>query len=418
MVRCLAGRRRCRLRAVESSLIRLALATLVGLAVGLERERAKRERSTGVLGGVRTYALLGLLGGVSALLNAPGLVAVGFAVVGAMALWSLSRAPGATSEVAALVVYLLGVLAGEGQAPAALFGGLVTLGLLTYRERLHRWSAQIGEETLEAAVLLALLWGVVWPLLPDAGYGPGGVLRPREVWLMVLLVAGTNFVGFVFTRLWRERGLFAAALAGGLVSSTAVTVSMAGRARARPEAWHSWSAAAGLASVFMYLRVLAWVVLFAPGLAPVLSPALLGWALVNLLVCLQLARSATADTGELVLKNPLGMASALFFGALYALVKLATFAAEGWLGAAGVYAVAALSGLQDLDAITLSVARLFSQGGLDAGLALRAILLATLVNNAVKVLLGYLGHPRMGLALAQALLPGAVVAWFWVLYFS
>ncbi|WP_456414449.1 MgtC/SapB family protein [Oceanithermus profundus] len=398
---------------MESSLTGLALATLVGFAVGLERERAKRERETGALGGVRTFALIGLLGGLVGVLGSGALALTGFLVVGALALWSLTRAPGATSEVAALVVYLLGMLAGEGQATAALFGGLVTLGLLTYRERLHRWSAQIGEETLEAAVLLALLWGVVWPLLPEGGYGPGGVLRPREVWLMVLLVAAANFAGFVLTRLWRERGLYAAALAGGLVSSTAVTVSMAARAREHPASWRTWAVAAGLATVLMYLRVLVWVALFAPALLEALAPALALWALVNLAACLLLARGAGGG-GGFELKNPLGLGAALLFGGLYALIKLAAYAAGIWLGAAGVYAVAALSGLQDLDAITLSMARLFTQGGLEAGLAVRAILLATLVNNAVKATLGYLGHPRMGFALALALLPGALAAWAWM----
>lgn len=394
----------------------MALATLIGFAVGLERERAKRVRETGALGGVRTFALFGLLGGLVGVLGSDALAVAGFLVVGALALWSLTRAPGATSEVAALIVYLLGILAGEGQAIAALFGGLVTLGLLTYRERLHHWSVQIGEETLEAAVLLALLWGVVWPLLPDAGYGPGGVLRPREVWLMVLLVAAANFAGFVLTRMGRERGLYAAALAGGLVSSTAVTVSMATRAREQPSAWRTWAVAAGLATVLMFVRVLGWVALFAPGLLIQLGPALGLWAAWNLGVCLLLGRGSAREE-HFEMHNPLGLGAALLFAGLYALIKLAVYAARSSLGAVGVYAVAALSGLEDLDAITLSMAHLFSAGGLDAELALRAILLAVLVNNSVKVLLGYLGHPRMGWALALALLPGGLFAWGWLLYF-
>ena len=402
---------------METTLFRLALATLVGFAVGLERERAKRLRATGVLGGVRTYALLGLLGGVAAVSGEPAVAAVGFAVTGALALWSLTRAPGATSEVAALVVYLLGVLAGDGRATAAMFGGLLTLGLLTYRETLHRWAGRIGEDVLEAAVLLALLGGVVWPLLPDAGYGPGGVLRPREVWLMALLVAAANLLGYVFLRFWRERGLYAAALAGGLVSSTAVSMAMAGRARERPGAWRGWAAAAGLASVLMYLRMLVWLGLFAPGLALRLAPAALLWALWNLAASLLTARGARARTGELELGNPLGLGAALVFGAFFAVVKLAAYAAEQVLGAAGVYAVAALSGLQDLDAITLSLARLYAAGSLDAELALRAVVLAGFVNNLVKVLLGLFGNVRMGLALALALLPGAGLAWAWLVYF-
>ena len=402
---------------METTLIHLALATLVGFAVGLERERAKRVRTTGALGGVRTYALLGLLGGVAAVSGEPAVVAVGLAATGALALWSLTRAPGATSEVAALVVYLLGVLAGDGQVTAAMFGGLLTLGLLTYREALHRWAGRIGEDVLEAAVLLALLGGVVWPLLPDAGYGPGGVLRPREVWLMVLLVAAANFLGYMFLRFWHERGLYAAALAGGLVSSTAVTMAMAGRARENPAAWRGWAVAAGLASVLMYLRMLAWEGLFAPELAPRLAPAALLWALWNLAASLQTARGTRGGTGELELGNPLGLGAALTFGVLFAIVKLAAYAAERVLGAAGVYAVAALSGLQDLDAITLSLARLYAAGSLDAELVLRAVVLAGFVNNLVKVILGLLGNVRMGLALALALLPGAGLAWAWLVYF-
>ncbi|WP_456409245.1 DUF4010 domain-containing protein [Oceanithermus sp.] len=116
--------------------------------------------------------------------------------------------------------------------------------------------------------------------------------------------------------------------------------------------------------------------------------------------------------GKSELSNPLGLGAALPFGVFYARVKIAVYAAEGWLGSAGVYAVAALSGLQDLDAITMSLARLFTQGSLDGEVALRAILLAALVNNAVKAGLGFFGERRMGAALALALLPGALLAWW------
>ncbi|WP_457629479.1 MgtC/SapB family protein [Oceanithermus sp.] len=397
---------------MDPTLLGLGLATLLGLVVGFERERAKELREVGTLGGVRTYALVGLLGGAVVLTDNPALVVAGFLAVAAMALWSLTRAPGATSEVAVLVVYLLGVLAGQGRWQVALFGGLVTLGLLTYRDALHRFVRRVGEEMLEAAVLLALLAGVVGPLLPEGGYGPGGVLRPREIGGMVLLVAAANFLGYVFLRYGRERGLFWAALAGGLVSSTAVTVSMAARARERPQAWRTWAAAAGVATVLMYVRVAVWVGMFAPALLERLLPALGLWALWTLVVAWSLARGGRGIGGELELGNPLGLGAALLFGVFYAGVKLAAYAAEGWLGSAGVYAVAALSGLQDLDAITMSLARLFTQGGLDGEVALRAILLAALVNNAVKAGLGFFGERRMGAALALALLPGALLAWW------
>lgn len=401
---------------MENQLLRLALAALVGFAVGLERERAKESREVGSLGGVRTYALIGFLGGLAATYGGELLLAAGFLAIAAFALWSFSRAPGATSEVAALVVYLLGWLAGSGQWQAAMFGGLLTLGLLTYRSELHRWSLGISEDELEAAVLLGLLWGVVWPLLPEGGYGPGGAIRPREIWLMVLLVAGANFLGYLFARAWREKGLYWAALAGGLVSSTAVTVSMAARARRVPAAWRSWAAAAGLASVLMYLRVLLWVGLLAPALLVRLTGPLAVWALWNLAVSLWLARKAGAGEGAIELDNPLGLRTALIFGFFYALVRLLSHLAREWLGATGVYAVAGLAGLQDLDAISLSLAGMFGRGELAMETAARALLLAALVNNGVKTAIGYAGEKRLGVALALALLPGALAAWAWLVY--
>lgn len=150
----------------------LLASVLVGFAVGLERERARTERQASAIGGLRTFTLIGLLGGASALVKELWLVPVGLVAIGALGVYSLSRSQDATSPVAALTVYVLGVLCGLGVVLPALFAGVLTVAFLTFREELHKFVGGLSRQELEAGILLALLLGVIYPLLPDEAYGP------------------------------------------------------------------------------------------------------------------------------------------------------------------------------------------------------------------------------------------------------
>ncbi len=398
---------------MQESLWHLLAATLIGFAVGLERERAKVERQGSTIGGVRTFTLLGLLGGVSALGQNQWLPVVGLAAVAGLAVYTLKNSRDATSQVAALVVYVLGVLCGLGTVLPALFAGALLLGFLAFHDELHAFAGGIQRGEVEAAVLLALLLGVVYPLLPDANYGPYGVWNPREIWQVVLLVAGVNFVGYLALRLLGSKGLWAAALLGGLVSSTAVTLSMVTQSRANPSRNPLWASGVVLASQMMLGRILVWSAT-APALLQLLWLPVLLWLLWGLMVAAWLTRRDTSEVQSVSVQNPLQLQGALLFAGVYALVKLLTRVGLEVFGNTGVYAVSALSGVADVDAISLSLARLAANEQLILSVASTAIVIAALSNTVFKTTLS-LGARGLGLYVALGLLPGGLLALLMVL---
>ncbi|WP_337868391.1 MgtC/SapB family protein [Meiothermus sp.] len=394
---------------MQELLWHLLAATLIGFAVGLERERAKVERQGSTIGGVRTFTLLGLLGGVGALGQNQWLPVVGLAAVAGLAVYSLRNSRDATSQVAALVVYVLGVLCGLGIVLPALFAGALLLGFLAFHDELHAFAGGIERSEVEAAVLLALLLGVVYPLLPDVNYGPYGVWNPREIWQVVLLVAGVNFMGYLALRLLGSKGLWAAAILGGLVSSTAVTLSMVTQSRANPSKNLLWASGAVLASQMMLGRILVWSAAIAPVLLQRLWPAVLLWLVWGLLVAFWLTRRDPSEAQPVSVQNPLQLQSALLFAGVYALVKLLARVGLEVFGSAGVFVVSAFSGVADVDAITLSLARLAANEQLMVSVASIAIGVAALSNTVFKTALSF-GAKGLGAYVALGLIPGGVLA--------
>lgn len=394
---------------MQESLWHLLAATLIGFAVGLERERAKVERQGSTIGGVRTFTLIALLGGVSALGPVPWLPAVGLAGVAGLAIYSLKNSRDATSQVAALTVYVLGVLSGLGLVLPALFAGALLLGFLAFHDELHAFAGGIQRREVEAAVLLVLLLGVVYPLLPDANFGPYGVWNPREIWQVVLLVAGVNFVGYLSLRLMGSRGLGAAAILGGLVSSTAVTLSMITQGRANPSKNPLWAGGAVLASQMMLGRILVLSAITAPALVHILWLPVLLWLLWGFVSAAWLARQDQGVPEDVPVQNPLQLQSALLFAGVYALVKLLARAGLEAFGSAGVFLVSALSGVVDVNAISLSLARLAENQELGLQVAAIAIIIAAISNTLFKTALSF-GARGLGVYVALGLVPGGVLA--------
>ena len=370
---------------------------------------AKLERQASAIGGVRTFTLIGLLGGLTALGQSLWLPAAGLLAVAGLAIYSLHNSRDATSQVAALSVFVLGVLCGLGTVLPALFAGALLLATLAFHDELHAWVGGIQRGEVEAAVLLALLLGVVYPLLPDSRYGPYGVWNPREIWEVVLLVAGVNFVGYLALRLLGSRGLWVAAMLGGLVSSTAVTLSMVTQSRAHPNKNPLWAGGVVLASQMMLGRILVWSVLLAPSMLQALWLPILLWGVWGLGVAVWLGRQDGTTSGEMPLQNPLQLRSALLFAGVYAGVGLLTKVGLEVLGSAGVLVVSALSGVADVDAIALSLARLADSQQLELNLAASAILAAALSNSLFKTVLAF-GAKGLGAYVALGLLPGGVLA--------
>src|SRR3954470_7894861 len=274
--------------ATVDALKRLLVALLVGLLIGVDRERAEQRKQRKLFAGVRTFPLIALLGAILALMLAeigPWPRVVGLMAVAAIALVSYRESvrageTGATTEVAALATYALGTMAGVGQLAVAGATAVSVAVLLAAKPRLERFSRAISEAGLRAVLELAVISAIVLPLLPDRGYGPWQVLNPFRIWMVVVMVSAVSFAGFIAVR-WRGESagpLWAAGL-GGLVSSTATTVAMAARSRVSPQQVSSLSAAAVLASTVMCGRLAVLVAVVGPGLLPRIGPAMAAMAL-------------------------------------------------------------------------------------------------------------------------------------------
>ena len=349
------------------ALERLLVALLVGLLVGLDRERAEARKDHALFAGVRTFPVIALAGAIPMLLEdrvGPALLVVTFLAIAAVAVVSYVRTSahgriGATTEMAALATFLLGALAGAGQLVVAGAAGVALAVLLVGKPRLEAFSNALTTEEIRGALELAVITVIVLPLLPDRGYGPWQALNPREIWIVVVLVSALSFVGFVAMRvLGPGRGMAITGAVGGLVSSTAITISMAERSHAgaaRPAA-----AAAVLASTIMCVRMAALAGAVDPGILPRLLPILTVMAVAGGAAAWLMGRGAAGQTSPVdgTLTNPFSLKAALTFAALYTLVLLGVRVAEEHLGAGGLYLASALSAIVSVDAPTVALARL------------------------------------------------------------
>lgn len=421
---------------VEETFGGLGVALGVGFLIGLQRERQQRaqEPTASKFGGVRTYSLAALLGGVCSLLARP----FGAWIIGAGLLTLLvplvisfaddvrrDRDRGITSEVAFLLTYLLGVLALASDllptpkdrylVTAAL--GVAAGALLSFKQPLHAWVRKLSDEDVFATVKFAVLAIIVLPLLPNEGYGHYKI-NPRSVGLLVTLVAGISFAGYVAVRtLGAGRGMGVVGLLGGLASSTAVTLSLSGRAKRDPDLAARCAMAIVLASSVMAPRVLAEVAVVNPGLVPSVAwpmGAMTAAGLVSALLLARFAKQAARDGEEVRFSNPFELGAALKLGAVFVVVLLVSKFAQEKLGTGGIYAAGALAGLTDVDAVTLSMARMAKEG-LAPRHAAVAILIAVASNTLVKagmtVVLGGWALGRRALpAFAAMIVSGAAGA--------
>jgi uncharacterized membrane protein (DUF4010 family) len=359
----------------------LGLALAAGLLIGLERQQTapSAEEARVFLGGVRTHPLFAMLGAVSVLLSrALGVWPPLVAGAGVLLLLAISYADdvkngrdrGLTSEGALFLSFLLGALSLSAEAFASTERrflviaalAVVATTLLSSKPFLHQLVKRVSNEDIAATLKFLLVAVVLLPLLPDARFGPLDVLNPFEIGLMVALIAGISFVGYLAIRLLgAQRGIGLTGLVGGLVSSTAVTLSFSGQAKRQPELAPSCALAVVLASSIMFGRVLVEVAVVNPALLAALAFPTGFMAGAGLLVSLYFyrrSRSAEDGAGAVEFKNPFELSSAFKFALLFAAVLLAAEAATTYLGTGATYLAGVLAGATDVDAITLTMARL------------------------------------------------------------
>lgn len=418
---------------------RLALALALGLLIGTERSWHGRTVKEGTrVAGVRTFGLMSLLGGLwgtvavefSGDVATGGGIAIGlslmlgvvFAAFAGAAAFFRFRAGGErqdygmTTLIAAYATFALGLLAVIGDMVVAAAAAVVITTLLSLKEPLHRRIAAFSEDEILAALKLLIMTVVLLPVLPNRGLGPWDAINPYELWLMVILIAGVSFVGYIAIKLIGERrGTLVTALAGGLVSSTAVTMDLAGRAKRMPAQRRLLATGIGLATLTMFLRVFVVVAIIEPSLLfslwPTLGGAAIGCGVAALVLWPWRAKAQTVDKTTTI--NPSELGTALKFGVLLGAILIATKVAQLYLGTVGVYGLALISGLADVDAATLSFARA-APGDLTAVVAATAITLLVLSNTFSKMVLAFaLGGRHVGpiliMPLLAALFVGAAV---------
>jgi uncharacterized membrane protein (DUF4010 family) len=407
---------------------KVALAGVTGLAVGIEREwsgHASGPRAR--FGGVRTFLMLGLTGGIGGWLAAGGWIAIGAALVGSAALLAVlayyvaAQQTGdrdGTTETAALLVLATGSLCGLGYGSIGSGIAAVAVLALAEKSRIQRLIRRIGEPELRAALRFAVLAVVVLPLLPPGPFGPYDAIRPRELWTIVLIFSGLNFLGYLARRaVGPERGYGIAGLLGGLVSSTAVTLSFSRESRSSP--LYSSSLALGVvgACTVVIPRVLVITLVLSPAVAGHLTgylaaPTLIGGGF----VAYALARSRPgAGRSGAPDSSPLRLLSAIKMVFAFQVVLLTVPLVQHLWGEAGVLGSAAVLGLTDMDALTYSMARLGVAETVP--LAARAIAVGILSNTALKLLLvlglGSPGFRRTAAPGLVALATGLVVG-LWI----
>ena len=406
-------------------LLSLAIALGLGLLIGLQRQWKESE-----IAGIRTFPIITLFGAFTALLAEPfggWIVAAGIlAVAGVLVIANIAKFrdgendPGMTTEMAALAMFAIGAAVMlRHYVPAIVATGVLAV-LLHWKPQLHSLIDKIGEKDIKAIFHLVLIALVILPVLPNETLGPYDVLNPRKIWWMVVLIVSISLTAYVAYKLIGARaGSVLGGVLGGLISSTATTVSYARQTKANPDASAMAAMVILIASTIVNGRVLFEVGVVAPGLLGIAAPPMLimlGWMTVLCVVTFffagrQAAENPTDD-------NPAQLKAAIVFAALYAVILLAVAAVKTHFGQRALYGLAVISGLTDVDAITLSTAEMFNKERLEAATAWRVILIATLSNLVFKGLAAaFLGSRRLmiyiGVLFGLSLAGGILVLVLW-----
>jgi len=369
---------------------KLLIAILIGALIGIEREHSKTEGEK-TFAGIRTFPLISILGFIAALISSLISFWIYLAIFGGFA--SLITAShiysaregrfGGTSEISMLVVFMLGSLVlWNFIILAAIIGVIVTL-FLTLKIQLHTFAGKINEEDLYATLKLAIITVIILPLLPDKTYGPFNVLNPRAIWYMVIFISGISFIGYILIKIYgQDKGIFVTGLLGGMVSSTAVAVSLSRKSNENKELAGNLAVGIILASTVMYPRIFIVALVFNSSLILKLWIPMLIFTLTGIGISYFMSKKVTNIKHEKIeVKNPFELKSALLFGLIFGLVMFAAKAAQVYLGNAGVYSASGLAGITSVDAIVLSLAKL---PDLNKDVAIVAIIIATISNTIVK----------------------------------
>lgn len=418
---------------VTEILYRLCIALAIGLLIGLERAWRTREISEGRrAAGFRTLGLSGLLGGVWAVLASAGereglvALAIVFAVFSGAVVFFRYREMqsegsfGMTTIVAAMLAFSLGAVAVIGNPLVAGAAGVVVAALLAFKEWMHVWTARLTWAELRSTLVLLLMTVVLLPVLPNRTVDPWDALNPFELWLITVMIAAISFAGYVAMKaVGEQKGILISGVAGGLASSTATAMIMSRLGRQHGAEVSVFAAGAIFAGAVMTARVLVVLTPLNREVAALLALPLVAATSVQALaggLLMWRHRASEAEVANVQLDNPLDLSSTLKFGVLLAVITLLSKTLSEFVGETGFFALAAVAGLADVDALTVSAARLAGDS-ITVQTAAYAVAIVAAVNTLAKAALGWsVGGTAVGLRLGgtavAALLVGAATLLF------
>ena len=368
----------------------LATAFGLGLLVGLQREKAES-----ALAGIRTFPLISLMGAMTGLVAqhfggwilASGFITLAIVILSAkFALFKSNQDLGITTEVAALLMYIVGAYLTFGDATIAIVVGALTAVLLQMKDVLHDFVRKMGERDILAIMRFVAIALVILPILPNQNYGPFHVLNPYDIWRMVVLIVAISLMGYAAYKLFKDKaGTLLAGILGGLISSTATTVSYARNTKTLPETSSLAAIAIMLASTVSVIRVTLAFMVVSPSATSVIAPPLLTLFAIMVVICVALYFSRSGETHTMPEPdNPAELTSAIVFGLLYGGIIFAVAAAKEMFGQQSLYLIAMISGLTDVDAITLSTGRLVEGQRLEAHTGWQLVMIAIMANLVFK----------------------------------
>jgi len=406
---------------------RFGIALIIGFLIGLQREYASEQEDNlqdpeqFLFAGTRTFALMGIFGCTSAFIGemagtywaaiVPMLIPGGLITV-AYIMNARRGKLGMTTEMAALMTMLIGALCYWDYLVLATALGVVTMTLLTLKVQTHTLVHKLSREDLYATVKFAIITAIVLPVLPQQGYGPSpfNVLVPFNIWLMVVFISGMSFFGYFLMKfVGAGRGVGLTGLLGGLVSSTALTLSFSQRSHEARHLSRAFALGIMAAWTIMFLRIMVIVAILEVGLLEYLWKPMTVALVVSVCYCvfLFMGKDEESPPGSKDFKNPFELAPAVTFGLLYAVILLAAHAAQISFGDAGVYFSSIASGLVDVDAVVVSMTKLSAEAsGVAPSTASRAIVFAAASNTLVK---GCIVVFTASASLRRIILPGMLL---------
>ena len=376
-------------------IIKLVISGLLGLLIGIERELLIQKEKKEIAAGLRTFTLITLLGTLSSYISTHmiwflPLMLSGIILLNLASYFATSKKSiGLTTEITMLIAFLIGSLVYYGEEKLAIAFTVLMVTLLSTRKISHNLIKKIKYSELLDALKFAIILFVILPFLPNKNFGPLGFFNPYQIWLMVVFVSGISYIGYILTKvLGPDKGIKITGIFGGLVSSTAVTSSMASKSKIIGKSIEPLVFATVAASSIMFIRTLLLIFVVNPVLSTKLIIPLLTMSFVGILGSLMIWRKEIKVGTEIELKSPFSLWPALKFGFFFALILLISKLANLYLGEIGVYLTSIFSSLVDVTAITLSISAM-AGNNISHQTGLISIFLAIISNTIVKFLIAY-----------------------------